>query len=254
MRVQLLYVVAAFVLLLLTVETHADEATDDASGWGRFGVDTMVHYRLTTEMTLPGRAPHRTVQETKKTLARITETHYVLKVETLLQGSWTTTEEKIPKDRTSGALSKIIPFAAGLDTKREDLGKEAVTVDGQAYECQKAKLIMTTAAGPGPSGAARTITVTIWEHPRHGLLKMEPSGEWGMGLEVTNLDEPFRLGDVSLTCKASTLTQSRMHMTTRRLDSTEVPEDLVRSEMTMDQGPTKSRTVQELIAFTKKDP
>ena len=113
MRILSVSVVVAFVsfLLLLAVPIGADEATDDASGWGRFGVGTMIHHRLTTEMTIPGMEPRKTVQETKKTLARITETHYVLKVETLVQGRWTTVEEKIPKDRATHALGKIVPFA-----------------------------------------------------------------------------------------------------------------------------------------------
>lgn len=262
-----------FVALLLppiaarAEEGETEKVAVDATGWGRFGVGTMIHHRSTTEMAIPGMAPRKTVRETRKTLVRITETDYVLTVEKGSEGNWEISEEKIAKTVDPDAVAKMIPFASGLEKTREALGKESVTVDGKAYECEKVKVTMKAGALGGmpgggmpgrgmPGGAARGgsvgSTTTIWEHAEHGVLKMTTTGGWKMDMEVTKLDAPFKVGDVTLRCKASTIAMSQSGMTIKRLESADVPENLVRSETTVKQGPMENRTVEELIGFVKK--
>ncbi len=259
-------------LLLAPIAARAEEGETekvavDATGWGRFGVGTMIHHRKTTEMAMPGMAPRKTVRETRKTLVRITDTDYVVKVEQGSEGNWKTTEEKIAKTFDPGTLAGMLPLASGQAMKREALGKESVTVDGTAYECEKVKVTMKAGAfgglpggrmpgrgmpGRGKPGGAAGPTTTIWEHAEHGVLKMTSSGAWGMDMEVTKLDTPVKVGDVTLRCKASTMTMSQSGTTIKRLESADVPEDLVRSETTVKQGPMENRTVEELIGFVKK--
>lgn len=242
-------------------ESPTESEMPDAKGWGRHGVGTSIHHRTTTEATQPGAGTSKFVTETKKTLVRITDTHYVLEVVHTLAGRATTTEEKIAKTYTGDGFRRLVPFAAGIDMKREELGTENVTVDGKAYECEKAALTISMSAiagrgvvGGGRPGGKESFTTTVWEHAEHGLLKMTSTGGWGMDMEVTKLDAPLTVGDVALSCKVSTLTSSRSGMTTKRFESRDVPEDLVRSETTIEQGRIENRIVVELIELVRKAP
>ena len=248
-------------LLGLSPGVRAEEpgaAGDDAEaqGWGRYGVGTTIHHRTTTESTVPGMEPQRILNETKKTLIRITDTHYVLESETTMAGRTQTSEEKVPKTGGPDALARVVPFAAGTVKARKVVGRESVTVAGTEYDCTKVELTFPcspNARGSSCGGSGTgddTFVTTIWEHPTHGLLKMMSTGGWGMDLETAALDAEHEVDGRALRCKATTL--SREGMVTKRLDCREVPGELVRSEVSIEQGPMKSRALTELVAFTPK--
>lgn len=237
-------------------EEGAGPADAVARGWGRYGVGTAIHHTTTSESSTPGMEPKTSVVETKKTLVRITDTHYVLAVETTMAGRTQTSEEQVPKTGGPDALTRLVPFAAGTVQARKVVGPENVTVGETAYRCTRIELTFPcspNARGSSCGGAGSgddTFTTTIWEHPEHGLLKMSSTGGWGMDLETTALDVEQAVDGRVLRCKASTL--SREGMVTKRLDCREVPGELVRSEVSIERGPMKSRVLTELVAFTPK--
>ena len=224
------------------------------AGWGRYGVGTVVHHRTTTDSSHPGMKPQQIVTETKRTLVRVTDDHYVLEVETTVGDRTQTSEERVPKTGGPDALVRIVPFAAGTEQARKVVGSESVTVAGQAYACTKVE--RTFPCSPNARGSScggsgegpTTFVTTTWEHPAHGILKMTSSGGWGMDLETSALDAQHVVGDRLLQCKASTL--SGQGVTAKRLDCREVPGELVRSDTSIERGPLKSRVVTELVTFT----
>ena len=237
-------------------EPATEEAEAEPQGWGRYGIGTMIHHRTTSDSSHPGMKPQQTVTEAKRTLVRVTDTHYVLAVEHTFGGRTQRSEEKIPKAAPPDALTRLIPFAGGSVKSRKVVGTESVTVAGTSYPCTKVELTFPSnpnarGSSCGGAGAAdETFTTTIWEHAEHGILKMTSTGGWGMDLETTALDATFEIAGRRLACKASTLTQSGV--VSKRLDSRDVPGEQVRSETTIDRGPLKSHVVTELVAFVAK--
>lgn len=205
------------------------------SDWEGFGVGTMTHRRIRQEVVVPGQpAPQKTEHEEKKTLTEITDTEYVIKVETLENGAWTTTEEREPKDK-------------GWKPQVEDKGTETVSVGGKDLSCAKKKVTWTK------DGAVQETTV-LWVHDALGIVKIKHRTEADVTMVVTEPDATFQVGD--LTLKGRTW---EMEMTTQGMPlkgktemSLDVPGTLVRNELKGEQGPVTVNVVMELVAFTKK--
>jgi hypothetical protein len=149
-----------------------------------------------------------------------------------------------------------VPFAAGTVKERKDVGRENVLVAGTDYACTKVELTFpcrVDARGSSCGGSDTgddTFVTTIWEHPEHGLLKMRSTGGWGMNLDTIALGVEHEVDGRVLRCKETVLRAEGM--VTKRLDCRDVPGELVRSDVTVERGPLRSRAITELVAFTPK--
>ena len=206
------------------------------SDWDGFGVGSMIHNKMTQNVLMPG-APEPQVQttETKKTLTEITETEYVIKVETKGVGDWVVSEER--KKKTKAKKSTV-----------EDLGKEKVKVGETEYECAKKKVTWKE------EGKDEEVEF-LWIHAEKGILKMEKTGQRAGTLTVTKLDHTKKIGETEVTGRELALDMAGpmgMKLTGTAFLSMSVPENIVAHTIGGSQGPMQLKLVLETIAFIKK--
>jgi len=242
MRALALVLTAAAVLLLAapaaraggwSLEDYLEEKP--RSDWDGYGVGTMTHRRIRQDVVVPGQpGPQRLVHEEKKTLTEITDTECVIKVETLEDGVWTTTEEREPKDK-------------GWKAQVEDKGTETVTVGGKDLSCAKKKVTWTK------DGAVQETTV-LWIHDTLGIVKMKRRSETEATLVLTEPDATFHVGEMTLKGRVweMEMTTQGMPLKGKAQMSLDVPENLVRNEMKGGNGSASVDVLMELVAFTKK--
>jgi len=233
------------------------------STWAGFGVGTVIQRRSTDEMAMPGMpgGGRKTVQETRKTLLEVTPTDYVLKVEKRVNGKWIASEEKEPKVAGKGAA----------EVKIEEAGEENLTVEGTSYSCKKRKVSDLSAllgelakGAPGRKGRAgmgmpSKASGMIWENEKQGILKTEihvtaMGRAMKVTLLVTRLKVSQKVGETTLRCRETTMTNSMMPGKTLMLQSAQVPERTVRTTRNVQMGPARVKHLDELVAFTRKAP
>jgi hypothetical protein len=221
--------------------------TKRPSAWTGHGAGSMVHRRTTAVTSMPGMpAPQKTVTEEKQTLLRETEDAYVIKVERLVMGAWTTTEETEPKVMRVNAEADI-----------SDLGEEAVTVAGTSYPCHKKQVKNLGMKSQAAPGAAAT-TGILWVNDTHGVLKMEMTmSMMGQAMTTTilttKLSASHTVGDVTLDCREMQMSSSAMAGgVTTMLQCMDVPGQVVRMEMKQSHGPVQMEHVTELLAYVRK--
>lgn len=232
--------VAACLLLLAPDALAGDWSFDDyvkdkaKSQWDGCGVGSMTHRKMTQNVVMPGQGEQNMVQETKKTVKEITETEYVIEVEKLSMGQWTTTEEREKK-------------VDALTPKIEEQGKETLTIAGTEYECVKRKVVWM-------EGETEKETVVIWEHAEKGMLKMNVKGEGEFELTVEAFDGSWTVGDQTFKGRTFEMKMSAQGMEMKGSTdmSTDVPEGNIRFELKGAQGPVQVTVLSELIAFVKK--
>ena len=208
---------------------------NNTSDWAGYGVGTMTHMRKKQVMSMPQMPPQEEASEEKKTLVKITETEYVIKVERLMKGNWVTTEEREKKDK-------------GLKAKVEDAGKGTLTIGGVAYECVKKKITWM-------KGEEVDETVVAWEHAEKGLLKMEFAGDVSAAVTTTNLAATWTIGGVTVAGREMQMEMSGGQMPGMKgavKMSMDVPGRTVGMTLAGSQGPMKFSMTEELIAFVKK--
>lgn len=222
------------------------------SAWTGHGIGSMVH-RKTKQTTPMGEV----LTEEKKTLAKITETHFELNVESKTMVGWTKSVERVPKV-VKVNLSKA---------KAEDAGEETLTIEGKAYVCKKKKTKDASAwvpggmkppsARPGRQGASMTGAGTIWLHEKLGMLKMQMATQV-MGQKMTITMRVIRtsvskkVGEQTLDCREIEISNSAFPSKIKQLTSDAVPGGTVRSSMSFSQGGMTMSTVEELTAYVKK--
>lgn len=242
-------------LLLVTLGAAPLEAGDwdfehwtkRMSAWAGHGVGSMVHRRTTTNISHPQMpAPMKTVTEEKKTLVKITETHYVLKVENLAMGQWTTREEQVPKTARATSEAKV-----------EDVGEGSVTIEGKAYACKKKKYTGLQMDGGASAEEMPVSSGVVWVHDSLGVLRIDSTTDM-MGQSVTTtwqvqrLDVSHQVGDTTLACREIALSNPMMGGKMTLLECPSVPGDTVRLEMKSDRMGATTSTVTELVAYVKK--
>ena len=254
-------------LLLLSVALAMGSATSSQAGdeakktvievksaWAGHGVGSLVH-RKTSPMG-------KMVTEDKRTLVKITDTDYELKVESKTMLGWSKSIVHEPK---------VTKVEVGT-SKSEEVGEETLTIEGKAYPCKKRKSKDVGALIPGgmkppggrpgaPGGApggAMTGAGTVWLHEKLGMLKSEMTmsvmgREMKITTTVTRLKVATKVGDVTIDCRETTMTNSMMpDGKTVRLSNPDVPGETVRSKMSMSMGGAEMSMVEELVAWVKK--
>jgi len=255
----------SFLLLLSIVlvmgSSTPSQAGDEAkktvieqkSAWAGHGVGSLVH-RKSTQTTPMGKM----VTEDKRTLVKITDTDYELKVESKTMVGWSKSVVREPK------VTKVEVSA----DKSEDAGEETLTIAGKAYPCKKKKtkdvgalipgMPKPPGGRPGAPGAGLTGAGTVWLHAKLGMLKSEmTSSMMGQSVKitmtVTKLSVSKKVGETTIDCREMTMTNSMMpggNIVT--LTSPLVPGGTVRSEMSMSQGGMNMSRIEELVAWVKK--
>jgi len=219
-------------------------------GWDGFPVGTMIQHKTKSVVTVPGMpAPRQTVSEERKTLLRVTEKSYVLKVETREgSGPWTSkevTEPRLSKEDLKDMAARFrSAMGPGAKVKLEDIGEESVTIEGKTYPCKTKR--MTYQAGPMGEMSAK-----VWISEEHGMLKMKGSGMASITMEVKKLATPVTAAGHTFTCRQTEMKMGTMGGTTQRFESKDVPEGLVRTTTTMKQGPMSMENTTELVGFRK---
>lgn len=206
------------------------------SDWESYGVGTMTHRRMSQDVVMPGqpRTP-KMVMEEKQTLVEITKTEYVIKIETLEKGTWSTKTKREKKD-------------ALLKAKVEDQGTETLTLGGTAYPCTKKKVTWTK------DDQIQEIAI-VWTHAEKGILKMRARAEMDMTTTVRAFEATKKVGEVTLlgrTLDTTMITARGMTLKGSTLRSLDVPGNLVRNELMGGGEGVRIHVLMELIGFTKK--
>lgn len=229
-------VVALFATLLVP---GAVVAAPDASAvrlpWDGFGEGSTVHIRITSQVAFPG-APTSSTEQ-RQTLVKITPEHYVVKHETKVGEQWMGSEMNYPRKVTGPTT---VPDSA---VKPEDLGTEAVTVEGKEYLCKKQQVIV---AG---------MTTVMWTHDKEGLLRTDSRGPGSeTSRVVTRLSFKTTVAGKELDVRETTTTAKAMGSATtiKSWESRGVPGGAVRTEMVTEMSGMKTTSVSEVIAFEAK--
>jgi len=259
-------VVTALVLCLVAASAQASDWGMDKwmkreSAWKGHGIGSFVTETTTIPMPdmpnmpdVPGMPKGgKMVTTTKTTLTKITETGYVLTVESTQMGRTTTTTRTEPKVRTQKVEAEV-----------KDVGEDAVTVEGKSYPC-KVKEVANMDALIGDSmprrmpGAKPTVSKgKVWESPSEGVLKMETSAtvmghEMTMTWQVSRFKATHKVGtesfggrEVTMTMK-SQMGESKMTM----IMAPDVPGTLKNVTESAMMGRTTTITT-EMTEYTKK--
>ena len=235
------------------------------SAWKGHGIGSTTTTTTTMQMpqmpdmpAMPGMPKDgKMVTTTKTTLTEITDTGYVLSVETTSMGRTSKTTRAEPKVRT-----------VNFDGQVKELGEEAVTVEGKSYSCKvKSVANMEAMIGDsmpqaGPRGAGMKPTMSqgkVWESPTEGVLKMETTAEMmgqqmEMAWQVSRLKASFTLGTESFSGREMTMTMKmqmgEMKMTI--LTSLGIPGGTLKSVMEAAMMGQNMTTTTELTAYVKK--
>ncbi|MHC5010082.1 MAG: hypothetical protein ACYTG6_03910 [Planctomycetota bacterium] len=240
MPVRPFLVVLPLALLFLAVPASGEDWSAEnwyrhKSGWEGYGVGTMVHRRMTMRTSGPGMpAPMNNVTETRSTLIRITETSFFIKEETKVGGQWTASESEVQRTGRAGTPPQV-----------EELGTEAVTVEGTAYPCRKQRVTWQEAAEP--------YVAILWNHEEHGVLRMQTeSGGQQIAFTVTKLEVSRTVGGTTVACREMEMTGGSMPGKITHLTSLQVPGGTVEMHMNMNQGGMQIENKTELLAFEIK--
>jgi hypothetical protein len=231
----------SFAVLALAAVAQAADAPPAGDGWSSYGVGTTVHTKSTTKTTMatPGApAMPEQVTENRTTLVAVTEKEYTLKSEAKLGEEWSAQEIKLPRIAAGEAKP---PEGA----KVEELGNEAVTVEGASIPCKKTRTTL---------GANVT---TTWTSEKHGLVKSEGKGPGSDYSSVlTKLSTKATAGGKELDCREMTTTAKAegSESTIVMLTSDQIPGKTVRMESTtkIPQAQMTSTMVMEVVAFEIK--
>lgn len=235
-----------------------EKFTVRTSSWTGHGIGSMVHRRTTQDMKIPQMpgGGRKTVTEEKETLVAITETHYVIKVETKAGPmGWRTTERREPK-------------VVRMDLKRaqvKDAGEESITIKGKTFVCQKKTVadmgaFIASMGGEIKGRGGRSVPVgsgAIWVHPTHGVLKTSATMSM-MGqkltttMTATQLSVTKAVGGKDYTCREWTLEFGGMGGTRVSLQTPAIPGQTVVGTMTMSQQGFSMKTTEEIVSYVKK--
>jgi hypothetical protein len=194
-----------------------------------------------------------TVTTVKHTLQQITETEFVIKVETTIAGRTTTTEDRQPRKRHAKATIT-------------ELGEGVVEVGGTKYACKKRKvsdwgeLIAGSMPKPKPGQGAPELPrgpATVWEHPEQGVLKVVADlSMMGQPMTTTmlwtNLSVTRTVGGHEFTCREVTMSNSMMPGTMVMITSRKFPGGTVERVQEMEMMGHKSSTTTKVTAYVKK--
>lgn len=232
-----------------------EDSLKRTSVWSGFGVGTMIHHRVTTEIQVRGRPDmdRESVTETRMTLVEVTEAEFVVKVEERADGEWVAKEVREPRD--SGA-------AAAQPTVEPD-GEESVRIGEKTYPCKKrtvsdvAALLHDPLEGEDTGGGEWPKGGTVWEHETLGVLKVETSmpaqGRTATRTQiVTNLDVRRRVGETTISCRELSWSTNMLGGKTVRLVSPTVPGRTVLTTGTVEQGPVTMTHRRELVGLTTR--
>lgn len=220
----------AVVLLAPTSAVASPDATAVRLPWDGFGEGSTVHLRTTTEMGFPGVPPQ--TSEQRQTLVKVTPEHYLIKHETKVGEQWMGGETTYPR-KVSGAP----------DAKPEDLGTEAVAVEGKEYACKKQRYVVGG------------YTTTTWTHETVGVLRNETKGAGSeSSLLVTRIAFKTTVAGKDVEARETTMTSKAMGSETKikSWESRAVPGGTVRTEMVAEMAGMKTTTRTEVVAFEVK--
>ena len=228
--------VPAFIAVLVLSTTLAEanpwsfeswKARESASSWEGFGVGSMVHKRSVSEF-----GPHKQVVETKTTVMKVTDTEIHLRHETKMGDTWQTSEE-VQKRKND----------LRIQVESRELGTDSVEVEGTSYPCRKLSVTLVF--------SGLRLPMTIWEHEKEGILKIEGTQEGVVTTTVvTRLSVPHDVGGTSVKCREMKISSSMNRGT--QLLSTEVPGQAVLHEMSMQMGTQTTKNDTRVLAFVKK--
>ncbi len=237
------FVLAALALVVFAPPASAEDhwsfdsylKQHNTSDWDGLGVGSMVHRKGFQEMSMPQMpAPQRQETEEKKTLVKITDEDFVIKVEQKQMGAWQTEEKTEPKKKN-------------WTHKVEELGTETVTIEDTEYECSKKKVQWM-------DGETAKDTAVLYVNEKLGIVKMLVGDDQGVEIVVTKLDQEWTVGDVTLKGREMAMTiptpMGKLSGTMRLCP--EVPDATIRQEIKSGQGPMQMHQVTELVAFVKK--
>lgn len=222
-------------LLAPVVAVAAPDAAAVRLPWDGFGEGSTVHLKTTTEMGFPGVPPQ--TSEQRQTLVKITPEQYLIKHETKVGEQWMGSETPYPR-KVAGATRDGAPEA-----KPEDLGTEAVAVEGKEYACKKMRYVVGG------------FTTTTWTHEKEGVLRNETKGTGAeSSMVVTRLAFKATVAGKELEVRETTMTSKAMGSETkiRSWESRAVPGGTVRTEMVAEMAGMKTTTRTEVVAFEAK--
>lgn len=183
---------------------------------------SMVHMRITMEV-----GGQKSVHERRETLKQITRTHYVVIVETAVNGETQKVEQKEPRP--------IIEIE--LHSRGKGLYKFP---DGTTMSCVVKEVTRKSGRSSGK--------VKLWEHTEHGVLAMEHlQGKALLRTKVVKLDIKHAVNGATVNCRALETTGAG-GMTGRHLVSIDVPNYVVYREFRSARGLQRT----ELLAFVRK--
>lgn len=227
------------------------------SAWEGHGVGSVVHRRTTQNMKMPQMpgGGRKMVTEVKETLKAITDTHYVIQVETTGMMGKQVTESREPKVvRINVERAKV-----------KDAGEEKITIGGTEYTCLKKTVGDMTAfmdgmggGMQGPGGQKMPVgSGTIWVHAKHGVLKtsttMSMMGQqMTITMEATKLNVTRKVGDKDYACREWTLDLGGMGGKRVMLDAAAIPGGTVEGSMSINNQGFSMESKEELVAYVKK--
>ena len=234
MRARAPLAVAAVLAVLAPLSFAAFEPKGE---WDGFGQGSWVLLRSTTKTISPD-AHVDNVSEMRKTLVKVTDAEWTVRMETKKGDTWgEATPLTIPRVAPKGTPDpKDMP-------KVEEIGAEKLTIDGKEYACKKQKI---TFMG--------YVTLS-WSSDEYGELKSEttePDGSKSTK-EVTSLAKKVKVAGKDVTCRETKTVAKPAGVDTTIvvLGSDEVPGHLVRMETT-EAGASKMVTVTEVVGFEVK--
>lgn len=261
--VPFLAVCALFVSLLVPApqaqagDYDFEKFAERTSAWAGHGVGSMVHRRTTQDMKIPQMpgGGRKMVTNVKETLKAITETHYVIQVET---------EGMMGKQVTERREPKVIR----MDMKKAkvtDAGEEKITINGTEYTCQKKTVgnmgeFMAGLGGEMKGRGGQSMPVgsgAIWVHPTHGVIKtsttMSMMGQQlTVAMTATKLSTKHKVADKEYACREWTMDLGGMGGKRVMLNAPSVPGETVLATMSMSQQGFSMESREEIVAYVKK--